>query len=212
MKYIRLLDSKNNGRILKVENGLGYRYIFGADRWEFTGIYLFYSWPEDPLYDLYETITEDEALVDIEQQKIYFTNMLVTAEQIARKAHAQQFDKGGKDYINHPLAVAAQLENPEEKIVALLHDIIEDTDVTPEDLRKAGLKEYLIEAVLIMTKTRDCSYDEYLKEVRHYEFTRPVKIADIRHNMDLSRIQNPSQTDFDRVEKYKKALDFLTSE
>lgn len=135
--------------------------------------------------------------------------LLVKAIEIATKAHKGQTDKGGAPYILHPTAVAAGVEITEQKIVAYLHDVIEDTDITEEDLIAAGFPKYIIEAVKVITKSKGVSYQEYLQAVKNNELARAVKISDIRHNMDLSRIENPTQKDFDRVDKYRKALLFL---
>ena len=135
--------------------------------------------------------------------------LLSKAIEIATNAHKDQIDKGGAPYILHPTAVAAEVETTEQKIVAYLHDVIEDTDITAEDLLAAGLPNDIVDAIKVLTKKNGVPYMGYLQAVKKNELARVVKISDIKHNMDLSRIENPTQRDFDRLEKYKKALLFL---
>lgn len=132
------------------------------------------------------------------------------ALQIAQKAHEGQHDKGGNPYILHPLAVAEKVEEPEAKITALLHDVVEDTDVTLE--RLAGeFPQVIVEAVDILTKKKGPEYslEKYLDEICQNAIARTVKLADLEHNMDLSRIPEPTQEDYHRMEKYRKCTEFL---
>lgn len=135
--------------------------------------------------------------------------MLELALKVATEAHKGQKDKGGRDYINHPLTVASMCESDEEKIVALLHDVIEDTDVALEDLKKYGFSSRILEAIDCITKRPGVSYDEYLRKVKNNELARKVKIADMTHNSDISRILEPTNKDYARVEKYKEKIQYL---
>ncbi|MCH1940021.1 HD domain-containing protein [Holdemania massiliensis] len=135
--------------------------------------------------------------------------MLELALKVATEAHKGQKDKGGRDYINHPLTVASMCESDEEKIVALLHDVIEDTDVTLEDLKKYGFSSKILEAIDCITKQPGVSYDEYLRKIKNNELARKVKIADMTHNSDISRILDPTSKDYARVEKYKEKIQYL---
>ena len=134
--------------------------------------------------------------------------MLQKALNIASDAHRGQLDKGGKPYIFHPLYVASHVDGINEKIVALLHDVVEDTDVTLDDLRNEGFSEEIICAINVLTKTDD-DYDNYLKKVKSNEMARKVKIEDIKHNMDGTRLKSITEKDKSRIEKYKKALGYL---
>ncbi|MGI6017602.1 MAG: GTP pyrophosphokinase [Marvinbryantia sp.] len=140
-----------------------------------------------------------------------FEVLYARAMQIAGFAHADQTDKGGNPYIEHPIAVAEQLEEEELKVVAILHDVLEDSDTTAEDLLKSGFPCEIVEAVKVLTykKTDPGTYEEYIARVAENPMAREVKICDIRHNMDLSRIPNPGKRDFQRCEKYKRALAYL---
>ncbi len=128
---------------------------------------------------------------------------------IATEAHKGQKDKGGNDYINHPLTVAKSMETDDEIIVALLHDVVEDTDTTIDDLKEAGFNDNVLNALATITKSDDESYDEYVQRVKKNPIATKVKLADLKHNSDLSRIKNPTEKDYKRVEKYHKYIELL---
>lgn len=131
------------------------------------------------------------------------------AISIALKAHNGQVDKGGNPYILHPLAVMNRVETIEEKIVAVLHDVVEDTEVTIDQLRETGFSEEILEAINLLTRAKEDSYEEFIDKTLKNRIARNVKIADIKENMNLSRIQDPSEQDYMRLEKYKRALERL---
>ena len=133
------------------------------------------------------------------------------AYEIAKKAHLGQVDKAGEDYIKHPEKVASFVETDEEKAVAYLHDVIEDTELTLEDLSEYGFSKEVIEAVDIITKKRGEDYQSYLNSVKKNKLARAVKLADLRHNSDLTRLIKVTEKDIKRKEKYQKAIDFLNS-
>ena len=135
--------------------------------------------------------------------------MLELALSIATKAHRGQFDKAGIDYIEHPIFVASQVDSEEEKAVALLHDVIEDSSVTAEELLNAGLPETVVTAVQILSKKKGQDYQTYLKTVKSNPLARAVKLADLKHNSDLLRLETITDKDLERLEKYKKAIDYL---
>ena len=133
------------------------------------------------------------------------------AYEIAKKAHLGQIDKAGEDYIKHPEKVASFVSSDEEKSVAYLHDVIEDTELTLEDLREYGFSEEVLKAVDVITKKRWQDYQTYLNSVKENKLARVVKLADLRHNSDLTRLINITEKDVERREKYQKAIDFLNS-
>ena len=128
---------------------------------------------------------------------------------IAEDAHKGQVDKAGMDYIQHPLFVASLVEGELAKTVALLHDVVEDSDWTLEDLRKEGLPEEVVQAVGIITKKRNENYEEYILRVKQNPLARQVKLADLQHNSDLSRLTTVTEIDRKRAEKYRQAIAFL---
>jgi molybdopterin-guanine dinucleotide biosynthesis protein len=150
-------------------------------------------------------------------------NIRELALNIAKKAHKGQVDKAGEDYIHHPLAVAENFVNMNQNqngnqnenddfyyITAVLHDVVEDTDMTFDDLRAYGFSEEVIAAVDAITKRKGEKYDDYLDRVKSNTIARTVKIADLTHNSQLSRLKEVTQKDYERLEKYKKALEFLS--
>ncbi len=131
---------------------------------------------------------------------------------IAKDAHKGQVDKAGVAYIQHPLFVASLVDGELAKTVALLHDVVEDSDWTLEDLRKEGLPEEVVQAVGILTKKRNEKYEEYILRVKQNSLARQVKLADLKHNSDLSRLANVTDRDRKRVAKYQKAIEYLSEE
>lgn len=136
---------------------------------------------------------------------------LERAIQIAVEAHAGVKDKGGKAYILHPIRVMMRCETDDEKTVAILHDVVEDTDWTFEALREEGFTEKIIEALKTVTKhSEDEDYDEFIQRSLKNEIGSKVKIADLRENLDVTRIGELSEKDVERINKYKRALKTLT--
>lgn len=137
-------------------------------------------------------------------------NKYELALKIATEAHKGQVDKAGIPYINHPLTVASLVDTEEEKIVALLHDTIEDTNITEQDLLNYGFSNKIVEAVKLLTHNKNVPYMVYVAKIKDNELARKVKIADLTHNSDLSRLKEITDKDKKRYEKYQKALLYLT--
>lgn len=141
------------------------------------------------------------------------TELTDRAYEIMKKAHEGQFDKARMPYIYHPIIVASWMEDEDTTVVALLHDVVEDTDYTIEKLREYGFTEQQLEAIDCITHKEDENYFDYVRRVKNNQIAKTVKCGDLRHNMDLSRLDNPTQKDYDRVEKkYKRALRILNGE
>ncbi len=138
--------------------------------------------------------------------------LLERAIQIALESHKGQVDKAGKAYILHPLRVMFEMTTENEMIVAVLHDAVEDSDLTVEALRLQGFPQDTLDAIACITKASGESYGEFIHRIKSNPLASCVKIADLQDNMNLRRIANPKQEDFDRVEKYKKALAILQNE
>ena len=130
---------------------------------------------------------------------------LERAIAIAAEAHAGQVDKGGAPYILHPLRVMLAVSEPNERIVAVLHDVVEDSAWTFEALREAGFGAAVIAALKALTKTEGEPYEAFIQRAKANQIARRVKLADIADNSDLSRIAQPSTEDHWRVEKYRRA-------
>ncbi len=133
--------------------------------------------------------------------------MLDRAIRIASKAHEGQKDKAGQPYILHPLRVMFNVKNETEMICAILHDVIEDTDISIEHLREEGFSEAVLDAIDALTKRDNENYDDFIDRVIKNKIACQVKLADMMDNMDLTRIINPCEEDYKRVDKYRKAAD-----
>ena len=134
---------------------------------------------------------------------------LIKAFLLCMAKHWEQRDKAGKRYIWHPIHVMLKVKGYNEKIVALLHDVVEDTDVTILDLKNLKFSKEVIEAVDVISKKKDQEYFSYLELVKNNNIAKKVKIADLKHNSDLKRLRSITQKDIGRAIKYKKALDYL---
>jgi (p)ppGpp synthase/HD superfamily hydrolase len=132
--------------------------------------------------------------------------MLEKAIQIAAKAHEGQKDKAGQPYILHPLRVMFRTNSEIERICAVLHDVIEDTPITLQMLRDEGFTPEVLNVLELLTKGSGESYDDFISRILTNETACRVKLADLADNMNLSRIQTPSEEDYKRVEKYKRAV------
>lgn len=125
------------------------------------------------------------------------------------EAHKEQRDKSGLPYVFHPFHLAEQMEDETTTVVALLHDIVEDTDCTPDDLRRMGFSEEVCEAIDLMTHREGVPYMEYVKRIKTNPVAVKVKLADLRHNSDLTRMEKPTERDKQRAEKYREAIRLL---
>jgi hypothetical protein len=137
--------------------------------------------------------------------------VLGRAIKMAAIAHAYQKDKAGRPYMEHLIHVMSGMDTDEERIVAILHDLVEDhPENTFSSLRHQGIPDRCVEAIEAITKRRGERYDDYLARVKANPLARRVKIEDLRHNADLRRIPGLlTQCDRQRTEKYVHALEFL---
>ncbi len=133
------------------------------------------------------------------------------ALQIAIKAHEGQKDKSGQDYIMHPIRVSERCKGLKTKIVALLHDTIEDTCITPDYLRYQGFPEEIILGVLSVTRREDESYEDFVCRAAKNPLGKEVKQADLEDNMDVRRLKEITDADVARTQKYLKAWHYLVS-
>lgn len=139
-----------------------------------------------------------------------YTELTKLALNIAYKAHTGQLDRSGLPYIFHPYHLAEQMTDELTCAIALLHDVVEDTDVTLEELAKLFPPE-VVEGVRLMTHTDDTDYFDYVRNIKG-TVAEPVKRADLAHNSDLSRLDTVTEKDILRLEKYKRAVRILNSE
>lgn len=134
------------------------------------------------------------------------TELLDKAIALAQTAHANQVDKAGGPYIGHPLRVMNSLSSYTEKIVGVLHDSIEDSELTLKDLENAGFPHEVLEAIEAITKKPHEDYQVYLNRVMSNVIALRVKIADLLDNMDIKRIYDPTEKDWKRLRKYQEVL------
>jgi len=139
-----------------------------------------------------------------------FTPMTRKAMTLAYNAHHGQTDKSGVPYIFHPARVAAEFTSEAEACVAWLHDVVEDTDYTIEDIRLAGFGAAICEALQMLTHKKHIPYMEYVKDVARNPIARAVKLADLQDNMDTSRLLVVDQSAEKRIEKYRAAVAYLS--
>lgn len=139
--------------------------------------------------------------------------MIDLALRIATLAHAGQTDKAGKDYIEHPKRVSQRCTTTDARIVALLHDTIEDTCVTPPFLLEMGFPQRIVDAVLAVTRQQGETYDQFIDRAATNPIAREVKIADLLDNMDITRLNPPlTEEDLERLNRYLVSYKKLTSQ
>lgn len=137
--------------------------------------------------------------------------MLEKAIAIAVEAHEGQVQKDGSPYILHPLHLMLQMPTETEQIVAVLHDVVEDTEWTLTDLQAEGFSDEVLVAVSLLTRQMGMSYEDFIEEIRPNPIARAVKLADIAHNMDIRRLPHISNRAIDRLIQYRAAYERLSS-
>lgn len=135
--------------------------------------------------------------------------MLYKALKIVIEAHKNQIDKAGQPYIFHLLRVSEMGQTETEKICGLLHDLIEDTDWTFEDLKKEGFSDEIIEVLDCVTKRGNESYTNFIKRIEQNQLAVRVKINDLKDNMDITRLTEITEKDRERLNKYLNAYNYL---
>ena len=138
-----------------------------------------------------------------------YTNLTKKALKLCFEAHKEQVDKSGIPYVFHPFHLAEQMTGEATTVVALLHDVVEDTAINFEDLEKEGFPEDVILALKLLTHNDDTPYMDYVAEIKNNKIATAVKLADLKHNSDLSRLDAVDEKALKRKEKYEKAIKFL---
>lgn len=139
-----------------------------------------------------------------------YTEMTKKALKLCFAAHKDQTDKSGMPYVFHPFHLAEQMPDEDTTIVALLHDVIEDTPYTLDDLRAMGFNEQVLDALALMTHDKRIPYMDYVAKIKGNKIARTVKLADLKHNSDLSRLYNVDEKAMKRIEKYRQAIALLS--
>lgn len=139
-----------------------------------------------------------------------YTPVTKLALKLCYAAHAGQVDKTDMPYVFHPFHLAEQMETEHETCAALLHDVMEDTPTTAEDLVAAGVPEAYVATCLLLTHEPGIAYMDYVERLKDDPVARKVKMADLRHNSDTTRLDGPpTEVDLQRLEKYRKAMEVL---
>ena len=138
-----------------------------------------------------------------------YTEMTKKALKLCFEAHKEQIDKSGMPYAFHPFHLAEQMQDEESTIVALLHDVIEDTEYTLDDLRKMGFNDSVLAAINLMTHEDGVPYMDYVEKIKANLVAKTVKLADLRHNSDMTRLDVVTPRDQERAEKYLAAINLL---
>ena len=137
-----------------------------------------------------------------------YTVLTKKALKISFDAHKNQVDKGGMPYVYHPFHLAEQLDDELSTCVALLHDVVEDTDITLDELKSNGFPDEVIEALSLMTHRDNVPYLDYVRAMKDNPIARKVKVklADLAHNSDLTRLDKVDDKAIERINKYKQAV------
>jgi (p)ppGpp synthase/HD superfamily hydrolase len=135
--------------------------------------------------------------------------LLEKAIEIALRAHAGQKGKDGSPYILHPLRVMSRMATDEERMAAVLHDAVEDSDLTLEDLRREGFPPEVLEAVRLMTHEEGIGYEDYVERLKDNPMARRIKVADLEDNSDIRRLSGIETKDLERLRKYHRAWQIL---
>ena len=138
-----------------------------------------------------------------------YTPLTKKALRLCFDAHREQVDKTGLPYVFHPFHLAEQMKDEYTTVCALLHDVVEDTDYSLDDLRSMGYPDEVVDALALLTHDPAVPYMDYVKVIATNPIARKVKMADLRHNSDLSRMDEVDEWALKRTVKYKKALDYL---
>lgn len=139
-----------------------------------------------------------------------YTDMTKKALKLCFEAHKEQVDKSGLPYVFHPFHLAEQMESEETTVVALLHDVVEDTNYTIEDLTAMGFDKAVTDAIALMTHAGGVDYMDYVRAIKGNPIAKAVKLADLTHNSDLSRLDIIDEKALQRVKKYKEAIKILS--
>lgn len=138
-----------------------------------------------------------------------YTSLTKKALEICFEAHKDQRDKSGMPYVFHPFHLAEQMKDEATTVVALLHDVVEDSDFTFADLEKEGFNKDIIDALKLLTHSDGSKYMEYVKRIKENKIAKAVKLADLRHNSDTTRLDVIDESAIKRRDKYLKAIKFL---
>lgn len=140
-----------------------------------------------------------------------YTPQTKKAMRLCFEAHKDQVDKAGLPYVFHPFHLAEQMPDEETMTAALLHDVLEDSEYTLEDLTRMSFSQPVLDALALLTHDESIPYLDYVAKLKDSPVARAVKLADLRHNSDLRRLDEVDDNALRRVKKYKEAISLLES-
>lgn len=138
-----------------------------------------------------------------------YTELTKKALKLSFEKHKDQVDKSGMPYVFHPFHLAEQMDDEISTVVALLHDVVEDTDVTFEQLEEMGFPKESVDAIRLMTHEESVPYEDYVRVIKTNPVAAKVKLADLRNNSDATRLSVMTEKDIRRAEKYRNAMAIL---
>ncbi len=139
-----------------------------------------------------------------------YTPLTKKALKLCFEAHKEQTDKTGLPYVFHPFHLAEQMDDELSTVCALLHDVVEDTEYSLDDLAKMGFPQEVLDVLALLTHSSDTPYMDYVKNLSHNTTAKKVKLADLAHNSDVTRLDTVDERAIKRNEKYKKAIELLS--
>ena len=139
-----------------------------------------------------------------------YTDLTKKALKLSFEAHKNQVDKSGMPYVYHPFHLAEQMETEDTVVVALLHDVVEDTDYTLDDIRAMGFPNGVVDALSLLTHDETVPYMDYVAQIKNNPIAKAVKLADLKHNSDLTRLDVVDEKALERSEKYAASMKLLT--
>lgn len=139
-----------------------------------------------------------------------YTDLTKKAMRLCYEAHSGQVDKSGLPYVLHPFHLAEQMDDEDSTIVALLHDVVEDTSISFDVIHSMGFGPIVIEALMCLTHDEEMPYEQYIELIKENPLATKVKLADLEHNSDITRLNGrPTEKDLQRIKKYKWAKEYL---
>lgn len=205
MKFYILLNEESYKEIIKEENESFYIFLYGPNKWAKTNLF-------DSSFILssgkYKIVDEKEAIKLLKENICIYEKLWKKALDLANQKHFNYFDKIGEPYILHPKYVSDKFEVFDFKIVGILHDIIEDTDITLIDLENIGFPKKIIKAIDSISRRKDEKYFEYIERLKKNTIAKKVKIEDLKHNLLSERIDRIENNE-SMKKRYLKALKIL---
>lgn len=208
-KYAVVKSGEHEGCVARTNDGRNWdEFCIGSDSWK--PITSAHGEAAGPWGAPCEEVSANAAQQAVEARRKKLLELLDLADRIASKAHAGQVDRGGQPYINHPRHVSACCVNLDAKVAGMLHDVVEDTPITLDDLHKYGFTPNILAAIALLTHKDAVPYLDYVAAAGKNRIAREVKISDLHHNLDASRLgHEPTQKDLERMKKYRRALQIL---